>query len=249
MKQLTHLISYPLSALFYLLFGILLLLFHMIQWIAFNLLGYNAHKKSVEVMNVLILILLKIVGTTIFFKNPNEIPPNVPLIVVSNHQSLWDIPPMVWYLRKYHPKFISKIELRKGIPSVSYNLRHGGSILIDRNRPEEAVRIMKEFTWYLNRYKRAGVIFPEGTRSRDGRPKKFKKKGLKTLFKQIPNGYVLPITINNSWKMQRNGMFPIPLGVRLDFNIHPAISISDYDCDTLIDIIEEKIVSNILIED
>lgn len=200
-------------------------------------------------MNVLILILLKIVGTTIFFKNPNEIPPNVPLIVVSNHQSLWDIPPMVWYLRKYHPKFISKIELRKGIPSVSYNLRHGGSILIDRNRPEEAVRIMKEFTWYLNRYKRAGVIFPEGTRSRDGRPKKFKKKGLKTLFKQIPNGYVLPITINNSWKMQRNGMFPIPLGVRLDFNIHPAISISDYDCDTLIDIIEEKIVSNILIED
>jgi 1-acyl-sn-glycerol-3-phosphate acyltransferase len=245
MKQLAHFFSYPLSVLFYLFFGILLLVFHLIQWLAFNLLGYTAHKYSVEIMNALILILLRIVGTSIQFKIPNDIPKNTPLIIVSNHQSLWDIPPMVWFLRKLHPKFISKIELQKGIPSVSYNLRHGGSVLIDRNKPEDALRIMNEFAQYINSYKRAGVIFPEGTRSRDGRPKKFKKKGLQTLFEKIPNGYVLPITINNSWKMQRNGMFPIPLGVRLDFKIHPAICISDHEIDALIDKIEEQIVSNI----
>jgi len=36
------------------------------------------------------------------------------------------------YFWTYKPKFISKIELGKGIPSVSYNLRHGGAALIDR---------------------------------------------------------------------------------------------------------------------
>ena len=246
MKQLTHFLSYPLSVLFYLLFGVLLLLFHPIQWLAYNLLGYTAHKKSVGVLNALILILLRIVGTRISFKIPDDVPQNIPLIVVSNHQSLWDIPPMVWFLRKFHPKFISKIELRKGIPSVSYNLRHGGSVLIDRNKPEEAVRIMREFAKYLNKHKRAGVIFPEGTRTRDGRPKNFKKKGLQTLIDHIPNGYVLPITINNSWKMQRYGFFPIPIGVHLVFKVHPVIPISDHDRDALIEDIEKKVVSNIV---
>ena len=210
--------------------------------------GYNAHKKSVEVMNVLILILLRIVGTRIHFKSPKDIPEHVPLVVVSNHQSLWDIPPIIWFLRKYHPKFISKIELQKGIPSVSYNLRHGGSVLIDRKKPEEAVRIMREFAQYLSKNNRAGVIFPEGTRSRDGQPKKFKKKGLQVLFDQIPNAYVLPITINNSWKMQQFGMFPIPIGVCLEFKIHPAICVSDYERDALIDLIEEQIVSKIVLQ-
>lgn len=245
MKQLLYLLSYPFSVVFYLFFGITLMIFHVIQWISFNLFGYQAHKKSVDYLNFFILACLRILGTTFSFNKPKDIPENAPLVIVSNHQSLWDIPPIIWYLRKYHPKFVSKIELQKGIPSVSYNLRHGGSVLIDRNKPEKAIRIMKEFAQYINRHNRAGVIFPEGTRSRDGRPKKFKKKGLQTLFEQMPHGYVLPISINNSWKLQRYGMFPIPLGVRLKFIIHPAIRISDHKCDALIDLIEEKIVSKI----
>jgi 1-acyl-sn-glycerol-3-phosphate acyltransferase len=245
MKQLTNFFSYPLSVLFYLLFGILLLLFHPVQWFALNLLGYQAHKRSVDLLNLLTLYLLRIVGASINFKIPADIPENVPLVVVSNHQSLWDIPPLIWHLRKHHTKFISKMELQKGIPSVSYNLRHGGSVLIDRKKPNEAIRVMTEFAEYLNKYKRAGVIFPEGTRSRDGQPKKFKTKGLQTLFEKMPDGYVLPITINNSWKLQRNGMFPIPLGVRLVFKLHPVIRISDYERDALINLIEGQIISEV----
>ena len=48
---------------------------------------------------------------------------------------MYDISPIMWYLRKHHVKFVAKKELGKGIPSVSYNLRHGGSILIDRKKP------------------------------------------------------------------------------------------------------------------
>ena len=60
-------------------------------------------------------------------------------MIVANHQSMNDIPPIIWYLRKHHPKFVSKMELGKGIPSVSYNLVHGGSVLIDRKNSKQAI--------------------------------------------------------------------------------------------------------------
>ena len=44
-------ISYPLSAIYYLLFGTTLAFFHVVQWICFNLFGYKAHKKSVDVLS------------------------------------------------------------------------------------------------------------------------------------------------------------------------------------------------------
>ncbi len=245
MKALAKIISYPFSVLFYLIFGIIILLFHAIQWICFNWIGYQAHKKSVDYFNWTLLRCLNILGTTFHAKIDANIPNNVPIIIVSNHQSMWDIPPISWYLRKYHPKFISKVELGKGLPSISYNLRHGGSILIDRNNPRQAIVEMVKFSKYLQKFKRSGVIFPEGTRSKTGMPKPFRRSGLQTLFKKIPDGYVIPVTINNSWKLQRWGMFPLQMGVRFEIIAHPALKIADYEVERLIDEVEKIVASKI----
>lgn len=188
---------------------------------------------------------MNIMGTRFKVDIRGEYPENVPFIIVSNHQSMWDIPPIIWYLRKFHPKFISKKELGSGIPSISYNLKHGGSVLIDRKNPREAIQKMLEFSNYLNKTHRSGVIFPEGTRSRDGKPKPFKRTGLQTLFKKVKNGYVVPVSINNSWKLQRWGMFPIPIGVRVELIVHPALKISDYEIEALIDKGEAMVTSEI----
>lgn len=245
MKALQKIISYPFSVLFYLLFGITIVVFHPIQWICFNWIGYEAHKKSVDYLNWTLLRCLNVLGTTFHIDINTSLPNNVPIIIVSNHQSMWDISPIVWYLRKYHPKFISKVELGKGIPSISYNLRHGGSILIDRKNPRQAIVEMVKFSKYLQKFNRSGVIFPEGTRSKTGIPKPFKRTGLQTLFKKIPEGYVIPVTFNNSWKLQRWGMFPIQMGVRLEMTAHPVIKIGDYEVETLIDKVEATIISKI----
>ncbi len=245
MKSLSKIISYPFTVLFYLLFGITILIFHPLQWIAFNWFGYTAHKKTVDYFNWAIIRCLHILGTTYFVDIQTKIPNNVPIIMVSNHQSMWDISPISWYLRKYHPKFISKVELGKGIPSVSYNLRHGGHILIDRKNPRQAIVEMVKFSKYLQKFNRSGVIFPEGTRSKTGVPKPFRRSGLQTLFKKVPNGYVVPVSINNSWKLQRWGMFPIQMGVRFELIAHPAIKIADYDVEMLIDKVEETVNSKI----
>ena len=245
MKALPKIISYPFSVLFYLLFGITILVFHPIQWAAFNWFGYTAHKKTVDIFNWTIMRCLHALGTTFHVDINTKVPDNVPIIIVSNHQSMWEISTISWFLRKYHPKFISKVELGKGIPSISFNLRHGGSILIDRNNPRQAIVEMMKFSKYLQKYNRSGVIFAEGTRSKDGVPKPFRRSGLQTLFKKIPEGYVMPVTINNSWKLQRWGMFPMQLGVRFELLAHPAIKISDFEVEELIDKVEEIVSSKI----
>jgi len=247
MKQISHILSYPITVVFYLLFGLDLVILHPIQWLCFNVFGYQAHKKSVDYLNFFILVCLRVLATSFKIKTLKNIPKGVPIIVISNHQSLWDIPPLIWHLRKIHPKFVSKIELGRGIPSVSYNLRKGGAVLIDRKNPRQALTAMVKFADYINKNKRSAVIFPEGTRSRTGKPNRFQTKGLTLLLKKLPEAYVLPITINNSWKLQKYGMFPMPLGVRIKYTLHPFLKVSDFDSEELINKIESQIKSSIIL--
>ena len=246
MKQVLHVLSYPLSVVFYLFFGLILLLFDPIQRFCLGVFGYKAHKVSVDIFNGLLILSLLVLGTTIRFKISGPIPKKVPIIIASNHQSLWDIPPLIWFLRRIHVKFISKKELGKGLPTISYNLKHGGSVLIDRKDPVQATAEITKVARYISEHKRSVVIFPEGTRSRTGIPKKFHRKGLLTLFENAPDAYVLPVSVNNSWKLQRFGMFPIPLFVRLRFLAHPVLKVSEHDPEELIDTIESIIKKEIV---
>ncbi|GAA4940061.1 lysophospholipid acyltransferase family protein [Algibacter agarivorans] len=189
---------------------------------------------------------MNILGTRFTFDNPHNIGADQPLIIVSNHQSMYDISPIMWYMRKHHPKFISKIELGKGIPSVSYNLRHGGSVLIDRKNPRQSLPAIMKFGEYIEKTNRAAVIFPEGTRSKDGTPKPFQTKGLEILFKKIPSALVVPITINNSWKTLRYGKFPMGLGTHIKFTVHKPIKVSTFvNKQDLISSIETTITQHI----
>jgi len=240
------LLAYILSTLFYLFYGILLLFFHVLQWLGFNLGKYKGHKVAVDLMNCTFTYLLYILGTRIRFINKYSIPKNVPLIVVSNHQSMHDISPLSCYLRKQHPKFISKIELGKGIPSVSYNLRHGGSVLIDRKDSRQSLTAIKEFGKYIEQNKYAAVIFPEGTRSKNGIPKRFSENGLKMLTKFVPSAYVVPVTVNNCWKLNKKGMFPLGLGVKITFEFHEAIEAKSMKFEDLFNKVETTIKNAII---
>nr|WP_255555266.1 lysophospholipid acyltransferase family protein [Flavobacterium sp. NKUCC04_CG] len=218
-----------------------MLVFHPIQWLCLKLSGYQAHKKSVDYLNFLLLKCTHILGTTYVVKNKEVVPDNVPIIFVVNHQSMFDIPCIIWNYRTAHPKFVSKKELGKGIPSISFNLRHGGSVLIDRKDSKQALSAIKELGLYIQKYRRAAVIFPEGTRSRDGKPKRFSENGMKILCKYAPDAVVIPITINNSWKLLRFGKFPLGLGNRIEVITHAPVVIRDYTFDQLFEQVENTI--------
>ena len=79
------LLAYPLTVLYLIVFGMTLLIFHPIQWICFNGFGYQAHKKSVDILQLLLVRCLHILGTRFTWNNPYQIPKNKPLIIVSNN--------------------------------------------------------------------------------------------------------------------------------------------------------------------
>jgi 1-acyl-sn-glycerol-3-phosphate acyltransferase len=99
------------------------------------------------------------------------VPPG-PVIFASNHESALDI----WVLFAALPRgfrFIAKQELFR-IPIFGWYLRLGGHIPVDRTNRASAVASLRRAGATV----RGGtslVVFPEGTRSRDGRVQPFKK--------------------------------------------------------------------------
>jgi 1-acyl-sn-glycerol-3-phosphate acyltransferase len=191
----------------------------MIQVLALHLGGYHAHKKSVDILNYLIIKCFYLLGSRVKFQGFENLPDNRPLIIVSNHQSQWDIPPVVWGFRKHHPKFISKIELAKNIPSISYNLRHGGSALIDRKNGSQSIRELIKLGEKVEKNKYAVCIYPEGTRSADGKMKKFQPGGIKTLLKAVPSAVIIPFVIDGNYKLQRDKSWIMNPFVRLNYTV------------------------------
>lgn len=241
MASIVKLIAIPLTIIFYTFFGLLLVIFHLIQILALHLGGYHAHKKSVEILNYLIIKCFLLVGSRVKFQGFEKLPQNRPLIIVSNHQSQWDIPPVVWGFRKHHPKFISKIELAKNIPSISYNLRHGGSALIDRKNGAQSIRELIKLGEKVEKNNYAVCIYPEGTRSADGKMKKFQPGGIKTLLKAAPSAIIVPFVIDGNYKLQTNKSWIINPGVKLTYTVLDPIEPGMIPAEELVEKTEQAI--------
>lgn len=216
---MNKLLGYIFTPLHYLAFGLFLCLFHPVQWLALKLGGQDSHKKSVDLLNLCLLATYYILGSRISFKNKYHLPTDRPIIFVANHQSMYDIPPLIWFLRRYHAKFISKIELTKGIPSISFNLKYGGGANIDRKDSKQAVSEILQLGSRLKQNNWSAVIFPEGTRSRNGSLKPFAVGGIATLLKKAPNALVVPIAIDGSWKLVQYGSFPLSFGESMSWEV------------------------------
>lgn len=212
-------LGYIFSPIFYLLFLISLLVFQPVQWICFHLFGYKAHKASVDALNFCLTYCDLFMGASVTFINNQDLPTDRPIIFIANHQSMYDIPGLIWFLRKHHVKFISKIELTRGIPSISFNLKHGGGANINRKDSKQAVGEIIKLGERMKANNWAAMIFPEGTRAKDGKLKPFHVGGIATLLKKVPNALIVPIAIENSWKMVQYGSYPLNFGERIRWTV------------------------------
>lgn len=202
-------LDFFLSSIYLVYFLLILFIFHPIQIICFELFGQRVHQKSVHWLNFFLLNGARIVGARLSFIQKTPLPTDKPIIFIANHQSMFDIIGMIWYLRKHFPVFVSKQELAKGIPSISYNLQKSGAALIDREDGKQAVVEIAKLAKMIEATNFSACIFPEGTRSRTGTMKPFSVGGVAILMKKAPNALIVPIAIENVNKMNPKGFFPL----------------------------------------
>jgi 1-acyl-sn-glycerol-3-phosphate acyltransferase len=233
--------GYILSPFTILAFFVVLLIFQPLQWIAYKFFGYTAHKKVVDILNLCLLRTVYLTGNTVIFINKQNLPAGRPMIFLANHQSMFDIPPLIYYLRKYHAKFISKIELTKGIPSISFNLKYGGGANIDRKDSRQSIAELVKLAKRMKENKWSTVIFPEGTRSKDGQVKPFHLGGVATILKKCPEALLVPIAINNSGEMIKYGYYPLNTFTRMTWEVLEPIEPNGRSAEELVKEAEDRI--------
>jgi 1-acyl-sn-glycerol-3-phosphate acyltransferase len=134
-------------------------------------------------------------------------------ILVSNHQSLVDIPLFVAAFGK-GVRFLAKRELGE-IPLFGSAMRHAGNLFVDRDDPRDAVHMMREAIRSMRRG-RIVVVFPEGTRSFDGAIGEFKPGAFYIARKAgVP---IIPVYIDGSRRALPKGSFlfrPAEMAVRV----------------------------------
>jgi 1-acyl-sn-glycerol-3-phosphate acyltransferase len=235
-------LGFILTPIFYLAFAILLIIFHPIQWLSLKLGDYNAHKKSVDILNFLLTHCNYILFNTVEFKDNKNLPLNTPIIFVANHQSTYDIPAMIYFLRRFHGKFISKIELATaGIPSISFNLKHGGAANIDRKDPKQSIAEILKLANNMKNNNWSAFIFPEGTRTRNGKMKHFNIGGIATLIKKNPNALIVPVAITGSYEMTSYGMFPLKPFTPLKWEILAPLQTDGLSLEEIVQLAEDTV--------
>ncbi|MBQ0002545.1 MAG: 1-acyl-sn-glycerol-3-phosphate acyltransferase [Treponema sp.] len=113
-------------------------------------------------------------------------------MIICNHQSLFDIPIFFCFMPEHNVRFVAKDNLARHIPLVSEMLRSHEHCMIPRKGgAATAMRTMEKFSERVLEKGQIPVIFPEGTRSKDGTLGKFYSAG----FRKISEATNLPVVV------------------------------------------------------
>ena len=174
-------------------------------------------------------------------RNKEKIQKGTSYIIISNHQSLYDIIALVTTLGVQYRWFIKKEVLK--VPLFGYGLYASRNIFIDRSNTARAIESINRGFDRLP--KGASVmVFAEGTRSPDGKIHAFKKGGfIPAIERKIP---ILPVTVNGSRRVMAKDSLIMKPG-KIQVVIGDPIDTSRYthaDVQNLIDRTRQAIVAN-----
>ena len=143
-------------------------------------------------------------GIKINVKGLENIDFTKPYIFVSNHASMADIPTVMVAL-KGKVNIVFKKELT-WVPIWGWALRFGPFIMIDRSNPRDAMASIERAVQTI-RSGQSVILFPEGTRTNNGKLQPFKRGAFTLAAKSgVP---VVPMTINNTYGIMPKGTFSV----------------------------------------
>ena len=154
-----------------------------------------------------------------------RIDPNQSYVIVSNHQSLYDILVLYGWLN-IDFKWVIKKELRN-FPGLGVGCEKLGHIFIDRSNPQQAIEALKQAKERITKGTSV-IFFPEGTRALGTGLKPF-KKGAFHMAKDLDLP-ILPVTILGTRAIHPSKSFDTFPG-RATLVVHEPIALKDYHSD------------------
>ena len=159
-------------------------------------------------------IILKASFVEFKIEGEENIKSNTHYFFAANHESEFDIP-LVFAAIKLQMVAISKIEL-KNIPFLGWAMQAAGHIFVNRKNHVSALKSMEKAKESMSQNPRSVIIFPEGTRSKDGQILPFKKGGLilamNLKMEVVPLGIIGTRTLIQNKFSSRNDTLKLIIG-------------------------------------
>lgn len=167
-------------------------------------------------------LILATTGVSVETRGLDRLEPGRTYIFVSNHQSIYDIP-VIFATLPYQLRIIAKESLGS-FPFLGWHLRRTGHLLVDRRNPDRA-GILRRWKALVSQGLSL-IIFPEGTRSADGRVGIFKAGSfLLAIEAQLP---LVPLSIDGTRRVMRKGRLTTSPG-HATLVVHEPIETSGLD--------------------
>ncbi|UCZ54046.1 1-acyl-sn-glycerol-3-phosphate acyltransferase [Bacillus shivajii] len=187
--------------------------------------------------------LIRVAGGNVHVKGKEKIPKDETLLIVCNHVGNFDIPVLLGHLG-VKISFISKVEVKK-IPIVRSWMKHMNCVFMNRKNKREAIQAIIDGARNLQNGQHV-VIFPEGTRSKGGDVKRFKKGSFKLATKS--KATILPVTMEGTHQMMegnRNFIRPADVFVTISDPIRVHQEHDEMDLQQLAHIVQEQVESKL----
>ena len=189
--------------------------------------GYYPGHVWGRIMCILALTRIKIIGN-------EHIDPSKSYIFVANHQSMFDIFLVYGYLNAKF-KWIMKQEIRK-TPLLGKACESMGHIFVDRSSPMRAQKSLEAAKTRLLQGNNSIFLFPEGTRSANGKIGRF-KRGAFTIARDL-HFPIIPVTISGAHNVLPKGGWFITPGT-ITMTIHNPIDTTNLNDDNLNETIDQ----------
>lgn len=148
--------------------------------------------------------------------------PDSSYIIMSNHQSHFDVLAFYGHWGRQF-RWVIKEELRK-VPGLGWYCAAGGHLFVDRSSRERAIESLKKARPLLEGGASV-MLFPEGTRTRDGKLLEFKKGGfMMALDMGLP---ILPVTISGTRNILPGGTMRLLPG-KVHIQVHPPVDPKEF---------------------
>jgi 1-acyl-sn-glycerol-3-phosphate acyltransferase len=168
-------------------------------------------------------LVAKVNPWNIEFSGAEHVKPNQTYVIVSNHQSLADIP-VISHMR-LDMKWLAKAELFR-FPVFGWMMRMAGDVAVDRSDRRKAAKAMLQCARYL-RQRCSVMFFPEGTRSLDGDVLPFNEGPFQLAIRE--HVQILPVVVEGSGAALPRNSWIFGGKKNIQFRILEAVPVDGWD--------------------